>query len=392
MNVPSIFTRIRAEVYWKERTIAFFMVTVYLVGNAVEFMTGKVADDPAIIWVVGVILGLAVVGLSLSDKYKSHTPLAFKIFLFYLNFNVMYAYAKSTQGPTDAEAFYLLFSYFLFVVCSQALDSRRELIIFTAAEIVLVAGALYSSLEYDPILLQSMQLFTFSFVLVGNFMINVQRLKLTQVSLDSNIQFKAISENSRDAQVMLDNNFRFVYLNPAVKALTGYEVSSLMKKEIYELVANQDIEKLKGVLEDVKKEEEKRLSLEYRIRTIEGNYVWVESIFSSFDRSPNDKSGLIFAETRNIESRKRLEQEIQDQLKVEEMLIKHSTQFINVERGEIQSGIDVALGEFGMMLKADAALVYRMHGKLHDEFQSTNQWFSPSELGQIQYFNLIVKN
>jgi len=391
MELKSILRKVRGESFWKERAVAIFMVTGYLVGNIVEMVSGKVADDPAIIWILGVMLGFVVIGLSVSDKYKAHTPTFFKIFLFYLNFNIIYAYAKSTQGPMDAESFYLLFSYVLFVIISHALESRRELIIYTIAEVVLFAGAVYISLEYEPLLLQSMQLFTFMIVLAGNFMINVQRLKLTQVSVDSTIQFKAISENSRDAQVMIDSQFRFVYLNPAVKMLTGYEIPNLLKKEIFEIVVADDVEKLRDVLTQIQDHVDARLSLEYRVRTSDGSFVWVESIFSSFDKSPTDRGGLIFAETRNIESRKKLEEEIQHQLKVEEMLIKHSTQFINVERGEIQSGIDIALGEFGTMLDADAALVYRMHGKLHDEFQSTNQWFSPNELVYIQHFNLIVK-
>lgn len=168
-------------------------------------------------------------------------------------------------------------------------------------------------------------------------------------------------------------------------------MNGLMNTDIMMLVADEDVDKLRAVLASVNKNDE-RVSLEYRLRRQNGELVWVESIFSSFDtRIDEGGVGLIFAETRNIESRKKLEEEVKHQLKVEEMLIKHSTQFINVERSEIQSNIDVALGEFGTMLGADAALVYRMHGKLSDEFQSTNQWFAAEELGHIQHFELIVK-
>lgn len=393
MNIKNIFRSISAGAYWKERTIAVFMVAVYLVGNGVEMIQGKVTDDPPAIWIAGILLGIVVIYLSTTKNYKGYTATAFKVFLFYLNFNVIYAYSKSTHGPADAESFYLLFSYFLFVVCCQALDSKRELIIFSIAEVVMVGIALYLNVDEEPLMLESMQLFTFTFIIIGNYMINLQRLKLTQATVGSsiNIQFKSISENSRDTQVILNTQAKFVYANPSVKLLTGYDVTSLMNTDIFMLVVDDDVEKLRAAIERVKKNDE-RVSLEYRLRRQNGELVWVESIFSSFDtREEDGGAGLIFAETRNVESRKKLEEEVRHQLKVEEMLIKHSTQFINVERGEIQSNIDVALGEFGNMLGADAALVYRMHGKLHDEFQSTNQWFASNELGHIQHFNLVVK-
>lgn len=213
MNISKFFRSINAGVYWKERTIAVFMVLVLLLGNMVEMIQGKVTDDPPAIWIAGVVLGIIVIWLSATKNYKGYTATAFKIFLFYLNFNVIYAYGKSTQGPPDAESFYLLFSYVLFVVCSQALDNKRELVLFSFAEVLLVIGAVYINQAYDPMLLQSMQLFTFSFILAGNYMINLQRLKLTQATVGSsiNVQFKSISENSRDTQVILNNQGKFVY-------------------------------------------------------------------------------------------------------------------------------------------------------------------------------------
>ena len=104
MSITKFFRNLNAGVYWKERTVAVFMVLVYLAGNGVEMIQGKVTDDPPAIWIAGVILGVIVVWLSASKNYKGYTGTAFKVFLFYLNFNVIYAYAKSTEGPADAES------------------------------------------------------------------------------------------------------------------------------------------------------------------------------------------------------------------------------------------------------------------------------------------------
>ncbi|HLP18899.1 MAG TPA: ATP-binding protein [Chitinophagales bacterium] len=390
--MKNIFERIKGESYWKERVVTGFMVTGYLIGNLVEMMSGKVTDDPAIIWIAGVVIGVLVIVCSLLPKYKAYTSPLFKFFLFYLNFNIIYAYSKSTQIPDDqGEFFYMLFSYILFVVICFALDNRRELIVYTIAEISLFAIAVYLNREYNPMLLDAMQMFTFAIVLGGNFMINEQRMKYSQISSDVSIQFKVISENARDAQIIMDDQLRIVYINPSAGQLTGYKMSEIQKRSLKEITSAEDFEQINQIAESLKTVKGSRERLEYRLKQANGGYIWVESIFSTFAAKENGGDELLFAETRNVEERKQQEEEIKQQMVVEEMLIRHSNQFINVDRAEIQSGIDVALGEFGRLLQADGVLVYRMHGKISDEFRSTNQWFDDKEVKLAQHFNLVVK-
>jgi PAS domain S-box-containing protein len=407
MPKKSLINRITGESYWKERAIALFMVVGLLVGNVVEMMSGKEAKDSPIIWIAGVLIGATVVALSVmkNPKYKDNTSAAFKFFLFYLNFNVIYAYSTNTQflhiNPTlpvqeftealQGEMFYMIFSYILFVIICFGLDSRRELILFSVGEILLFAVAVGINWQFDPLLKDPMHIVVFAIVLAGNFMINEQRMKFSQVSSDVSIQFKVISENARDAQIILDNQLRFVYINPAVDELTGYKMQDISKRSIKEVTSEEDFAEIEKVAASVVANKDSRQRLEYRLKNNEGNYIWVESIFSTFAAKEGSSQVLIFAETRNIEERKKQEEEIKQQMIVEEMLIRHSNQFINVDRAEIQSGIDVALGEFGMMLEADAVLVYRMHGKLSDEFRSTNQWFGYDAKMLASNFNLVVK-
>ena len=407
MPKKSLINRITGESYWKERAISLFMVVGLLLGNMVEMMSGKEAKDSPIIWIAGVLIGTVVVVLSVlrNPKYKDNTSAAFKFFLFYLNFNVIYAYSTNTQflhvNPnlpikefTEAlqgEMFYMIFSYILFVIICFGLDSRRELMLFSAGEVLLFAVAVGINWQFDPLLKDPMHMVVFTIVLAGNYMINVQRMKFSQVSSDVSIQFKVISENARDAQIILDSQLRFVYINPAARELAGYEMQEISKRSIKEVTNEEDFAEIEKVAASVVAQTNSRERLEYRLKDDEGNYIWVESIFSTFAAKEGSSQVLIFAETRNIEERKKQEEEIKQQMIVEEMLIRHSNQFINVDRAEIQSGIDVALGEFGMMLEADAVLVYRMHGKLSDEFRSTNQWFGGADKNLAAKFNLVVK-
>ena len=70
MGLNKIFERIKAESYWKERVVTGFMVAGYLIGNLVEMMSGKVTDDPAAIWIAGVLIGTAVIVGSLIPRFK----------------------------------------------------------------------------------------------------------------------------------------------------------------------------------------------------------------------------------------------------------------------------------------------------------------------------------
>lgn len=407
MGLKGIIARIKGESYWKERAIASFMVVFLLLGNIVEMLSGTEAKDPAIIWIAGVVLGSTVVILSLlkNPKYKNYTSQAFKFFLFYLNFNAIYAYATNitflhthpvlpvhelTQA-LQGEMFYMILNYILFVIICFALDSRRELIIFTAGEVLFFAVAIAINWHYDPLLKDPMHIVVFAIVMAGNFMVNVQRMAYSQISSDVSIQFKVISENARDAQIILNEQLQFVYINPAAGQLAGYRLNEISKKSIKEFVNEEDFEQMQNVANHVMAHKDSRERLEYRLKNHDGNYIWVESIFSTFAAREGSTQILLFAETRNIEERKKQEDELRQQMIVEEMLIRHSNQFINVDRAEIQSGIDTALGEFGQLLQADAVLVYRIHGKLNEEFRSTNQWISPAETKLGQHFNLVVK-
>lgn len=407
MRLKNFFERIKGESYWKERVVASFMVMGLLVGNIVEMLSGEEAKDPAIIWIAGVIIGTTVIVFSLlrGSPYQKYTSPVFKFFLFYLNFNVIYAYATNTMfkhihpdlpvaellEALKGEMMYMIFSYILFVLISFALDNRRELIIYSIGEILFFAVAVYLNRQYHPLLMEPMQMFTFGIVLLGNFMINVQRMKFSQISSDVSIQFKVISENARDAQLIMDDKLRVVYINPAAGELTGYSMNEIQKKSIEEISLPEDFERIQQLATHLVANKNDRQRLEYRLKSADGKFIWVESIFSTFAARENSRDVLLFAETRNVEERKKQEEEIKMQMVVEEMLIRHSNQFINVDRAEIQHGIDIALGEFGRLLRADGVLVYRMHGKLSDEFRSTNQWFEPKNISLKGNFNLVIK-
>ncbi len=384
----SLFT---GESYWKERMISALALTMYVAGNIIEYCFTDTKDhDPPAIWVTAIILCILVIIVS-TTKWKRYTPDFFKAVVVIINAHIIYVYGTKTAAKAEEQAFYLMFSYAVFIVTSQMVDNRKQLILYTLLEVGFYVGIVLLFINYHPMLLDPLQQLMLSLVLIGNFLVGTQRLRLTQVTGGSSLQFKSLSENARDIQSVITPDLNFIYLNPAVQDISGFTFAELQGKNFLTIVADLDKESVSAVIDQLKQQTEGRQSVEYRINLKDGSMLWVESIFSLFRPDPNSPNQLVFTETRDIEARKMLEAEIQQQMKVEEMLIKHSNQFINVERAEIQQNIDMALGEFGRMLKAEGVLVYRMHGKLQDEFRSTNQWFLHPEEQLNSKFNLVVK-
>jgi len=386
----------KGETYWKERIICTLCFGMYFVGSLLEMATSAdhSTSDPWPLWVTGSIISITVIFISTRVKLRRYTSLLFKIFLLFINLDIVFSYVSVTlKGNPDA-SFYLYISYFVFILSSQMLDSRRELVGLSLVECLYLSVAVYWCYSHGhPSVLQTqpLSLLILLFVLAGNWINGVQRMRLTQISGDSSIQFRSISESARDIQCIINSDFRFMYINPAVKEISGYTFGDLNGKEFSSLVAEEDQDVVLETLNRIKQAPDEKCSVEYRVKTVQGDNIWVESIFSAFKVDHEGKANLIFSETRNIEARKKLEEDIQQQLHMEEMLIKHSNQFINLGRTEIQQGIDVALGEFGSMLNASAVVVYRMHGKLQDEFRSTNQWVARGYERLAKYFNPSIK-
>ncbi|HWB63613.1 MAG TPA: PAS domain S-box protein, partial [Chitinophagales bacterium] len=273
----------RNETYWKERVIGVLGLGMYFFGNLIEIASSPThsTTDPPVVWVTGTIIAFALLGSSFT-KYRRFTSTLFKVFVYFVNFNVILGYGDSTKGTVDSQAFYLFISYAIFIVTSQMLESRRELLTITAYEIALFVGAVYVNRDNHTLLLQPTQQLMLAFVLVGNIAIGLQRMRLTQISGDSSIQFKAISENARDSQSIITAEYNFLYTNPSIIELTGYSFNQLNGKKFLTMVAENDQEQVLQALNRVKNSPDERQSVEYRVKSAEGDYIWVESILSAF--------------------------------------------------------------------------------------------------------------
>jgi PAS domain S-box-containing protein len=366
------------------------ILATYIIGNLIEYFSGKLTNDSPFFWIIAIAISTTVLVLSYTSQHRL-TTIFFKISLIYVNFQVAYVYGNSTSGSKDIESFYLMSAYIVFVVLSQVADSKREIILYTVLEVLFLVFFAYIFIENSPIILQTIQLLMLGVVLVGNLIIVFQRLKLTQVEGATNIQFKALTENARDVQSIINEDLNYVYVNPTILDVTGYHPNELIKDNFLKYVVAEDRPLVTTSLLGLREELENKQSIEYRTITKSGRTIWLESILSSFKNNQNEDSKMIFVETRNIEDRKQQELAIKQQLKIEELLIRHSNNFINTDRKSIPNTINSSIAEAGKILDTKSILIYRLIGKLSDDFRCTNQWYA-SILDQAETTcNLVVK-
>lgn len=376
--------------YWKERTVSAMILATYIIGNLIEYYSGKLTNDSPLFWILAILISASVLILSYTNHHRL-TAIAFKVSLVYVNFQVAYVYGNSTAGASDIESFYLMSTYIVFVVLSQVADSKKEIILYTVLEIFFLGFFAYIFIDNNPLILQTIQLLMFGVVLMGNLIITFQRIKLTQVEGGTNIQFKALTENARDVQSIINEDLNYVYVNPTIQNITGHTPSALIGDNFLKYIVPEDRPIVTSLLLNFKEENDKKHSVEYRTITTSGKTIWLESILSTFENAQNEKTKMIFVETRNIEDRKQQELIIKQQLKIEELLIRHSNNFINTERKSIPETINTSLAEAGKILDTKSILVYRLIGKLSDDFRCTNHWYA-SLLEQTEStYNPLVK-
>ncbi|MBL7799557.1 MAG: PAS domain S-box protein [Chitinophagales bacterium] len=369
----NLLLKFKSEIFWKERIIALLVTISYLLGNIIELFTKKEAEDPIIIWVIGVLLGVLVVVISMS-RFRKFTPFFFNLFIYYANFNLVYAFSKSIETSIESQSFYLLANYVLIVVSSQVLESLGQVALFSLFEVVIFGAVIYLYREANPLLLNYMQLLVFSFVLAGNYLLSMQRIRLTQINSKSGIQFKNLTENARDISALFDRALNYVYVNKSVYNATGYSVDELVGENLLGYIIESDRPIVQNAINELALNQDDRKSVEYKIQTKSGAQIWVESIFGNFKNGEGLMStNLIFAETRNIERRKKLEDELQKQLEVEALFLKYSNSLINLQRKQISSEIYKLLSEATPKLEIDTIAVYSL---TKDLFRLETAWFN----------------
>ena len=120
-------------------------------------------------------------------------------------------------------------------------------------------------------------------------------------------QYRLLAENVTDVVTHLDPATRLLYVSPSVENLLGYDPEAITGERAIDLIHPEDRDAcVRAVVQAL--DEGRRPRTEFRVRTKEEGYLWVESVGKELEGT-GGRSGLILT-TRDISERKAREADL----------------------------------------------------------------------------------
>jgi PAS domain S-box-containing protein len=146
---------------------------------------------------------------------------------------------------------------------------------------------------------------------------DITKLKEAQQKIaESERLYRLISNNSKDLITLYDSHQtdpRRIFVSPSVTQILGYEPDELIGKSPYELIVEEDAERMKAEVHPVTMSG-RTASTEYRIRRKDGTIIWLQSnsnpffdekgTIIGFQTSARDITALKQAQLKVVESEK----------------------------------------------------------------------------------------
>lgn len=119
--------------------------------------------------------------------------------------------------------------------------------------------------------------------------------------------FQTLIENNGDIIVLLDEKLNYVYRSASAERVTGHGRSGSKVKT--EEIHPEDRATIRGYLEDIIPHPDKIIHVTYRVKHLDGNYIWLEGTFMNKLKDPDIKA--IVVNVRDVTTRKKVEHEIE---------------------------------------------------------------------------------
>jgi len=202
--------------------------------------------------------------------------------------------------------------------------------------------------------------------------IDISQEKIYREALSkSEDQYQLLFENAQEAIVVIQE-MRFVFFNPMLARMTGYNASELQMKHISDLIHPDDYTRIEAIYSEVANGESMDRKLHFRLVGKNGMNCWVE--FSSILIQWNNKpAGLIFV--NDINTQKQSEQ-------LKELLIKISNTYINAPVEQFSEIINDSLCDMGMFVNADRSYIFDYDWEANT-CNNTFEWCAPGISAEI---------
>ena len=273
---------------------------------------------PAVLeWLTADSLGIAVATPACAAIFQERFRIGTgqKRHLMYPALVALAAFAAFFQAKAPLE--FLLYPLLLLVLLRLGLGWSAMAMLFVAGAGSWFTGHGYGSLaQYTALGPREPAIVLQIFIATGMFMLYTMSVVLeSHRTLTKNLHKTAalhslVTENSRDAILIVDRQGFPSYISPAMERLTGWKPEEMMKLGGPGLIHPEDVPRVLEVMGQLRLGAEDAMT-EYRVRKRDGRYIWMETSLRAFvDPATGVASGTLNI-VRDITERKRTEQELQ---------------------------------------------------------------------------------
>ena len=133
-------------------------------------------------------------------------------------------------------------------------------------------------------------------------------LSAQQAASETEARYTSLVKNSSDLVMVVDDDLRVTFVTPSIDRLLGVQVEAVLGKLIIDLAHPSDIYDVRHFCRDLSEDPSLTGPVEWRLRTGDGSWTYVEVIGSNLKIDPTVR-GLVL-NARDITERKRLEDEL----------------------------------------------------------------------------------
>lgn len=155
--------------------------------------------------------------------------------------------------------------------------------------------------------------------------------KSTKIWMDtlkeSETRFKEVLSNSKDVLYKMDlPSKKYVYVNPAIKKMLGYEKKEFLEGGAEFIISKlhpEDVDRMRSLVDNYEQVSDGDFlpTVQFRMKDAEGNYHWVSNV-RTLIRDKDNNPDAIVGSVRDITIQKVQEKELKTSLKEKEILLQ----------------------------------------------------------------------
>ncbi len=134
-------------------------------------------------------------------------------------------------------------------------------------------------------------------------------------------RLRFLMDNMIDVITQIGADHRAVFVSPSVERVLGYPFTALLGKTPAEFIHPEDYPGVIHLIEQAARAGQTSIRLEYRFRSVDGRYIWVESQAMLHFEADGHYAGAVFS-SRDVSARHQAEEALRASLREKDVLLK----------------------------------------------------------------------